>query len=629
MSRLILATIAVLGGRFWRAQHGNVAMIWAIVAAALISLVGVTVDFTRAQTLRSQMQNAVDGAALVAQRSIDLGESQQLAAARAYFDQTLGDAPVVGAIDFDVTPVDGGAVRVTASAAFDHGMSLVTRYFGSSGTWRVNVTSEAIQSGENLEVAMVLDITGSMAGQRIIDLRAAAADAADILIRDEQEPYYSKVALIPYSQSVNVGAAYAAQVRGPIAAARDITDMSWANGTAKSITGATRANPVEVTAVNHGFTTGDAVFIRAVNGMTNINNRVFRVGPTTTDSFQLLNPDGSNVNGSGYNNYSSGGTAQRCTLPSCEITVTSNNHGFAANDHIFISGVSGMGKVSSPPPPSGTPDINNAANTTWRVGSVTQNTFTLLGSIGGFYNPYSSGGSAYCTLEGCEYFRFSNPSGSIRVHRVTTCVTERGGAHRYSDDPVRDEFSYVGRNYPPSSENCPSHSIIPLTSDQDTLINRINALTTNGFTAGHIGIEWGWYMLSPNFASLWPSDNQPVDYDEPETLKIAIIMTDGAFNTAYCRGVISADSSSGGSDRINCNAQDDSFGQAAELCSAMKRQGIIIYTVGFGVGGDASARNWVNTCASPGKGYLAANGAQLREIFRQIATNITRLRISH
>ena len=61
-------------------------------------------------------------------------------------------------------------------------------------------------------------------------------------------------------------------------------------------------------------------------------------------------------------------------------------------------------------------------------------------------------------------------------------------------------------------------------------------------------------------------------------------MTDGEFNTAYCQGVISRDSTSPGpsSDRINCDAPNgNSFSQSRSLCTNMKATGILVYTIGF------------------------------------------------
>ena len=86
----------------------------------------------------------------------------------------------------------------------------------------VTVTSEVTRPGNNLEVALVLDNTGSMAGSPMTSLQSAANQLIDLVVSDTQTPYYSKVAIVPYSNSVNAGA-YANSVRG--AAPRPLTPM--------------------------------------------------------------------------------------------------------------------------------------------------------------------------------------------------------------------------------------------------------------------------------------------------------------------------------------------------------------------------------------------------------------------
>lgn len=83
--------------------------------------------------------------------------------------------------------------------------------------------------------------------------------------------------------------------------------------TAKTITGATAANPVVVTtSAAHGYSDGDQVLVEAVVGMTEINDRWFSVttisGSTTT--FQLTGEDGTT-----HAAYSSAGTTKRADTP--------------------------------------------------------------------------------------------------------------------------------------------------------------------------------------------------------------------------------------------------------------------------------------------------------------------------
>src|SRR5690349_15958130 len=76
---------------FGQNRRGNVAMLWGIMAAVLLGVLGLAVDFTRAQMIHTQLQNAADGAALAAARGIGLTLSQRTAAAHAYYNAEAGE----------------------------------------------------------------------------------------------------------------------------------------------------------------------------------------------------------------------------------------------------------------------------------------------------------------------------------------------------------------------------------------------------------------------------------------------------------------------------------------------------------------------------------------------------------
>lgn len=89
----------------------------------------------------------------------------------------------------------------------------------------------------------------------------------------------------------------------------------YSNGAAllasQNITGATQANPVVVTySGSDTFANGDHVEIASVGGMTQLNNRRFKVANVNTgaNTFELQDLAGNNVNGTGYSAYTSGGT---------------------------------------------------------------------------------------------------------------------------------------------------------------------------------------------------------------------------------------------------------------------------------------------------------------------------------
>ena len=82
------------------------------------------------------------------------------------------------------------------------------------------------------------------------------------------------------------------------------------SGTAKAISAVTAANPGVVTATAHGFSNDDDVYITGVVGMTQLNGRTMRVANKTTNTFELNDFDGNNINTTAYTAYSSAGTAE-------------------------------------------------------------------------------------------------------------------------------------------------------------------------------------------------------------------------------------------------------------------------------------------------------------------------------
>lgn len=79
-----------------------------------------------------------------------------------------------------------------------------------------------------------------------------------------------------------------------------------------TITGATAADPVVITAASHGLSDGDIVKIRGVVGMTEINGKKYKVANNDTNTFELTTLDGSDVDGSAFTAYESGGEVRKC-----------------------------------------------------------------------------------------------------------------------------------------------------------------------------------------------------------------------------------------------------------------------------------------------------------------------------
>lgn len=519
-------------------RRGGIATFLAATIIPLVAFTGLAVDTARGYLMKSRLSYALDSAALAGGRHMDNPTLRDQMIDK-FFHANFPDNYMGATITGPTVVVNAGNNTISLDASANMSTSLM-RVLGLNNM-EVGGNTEVKLSSVNLEVSLVLDITGSMDGQPIVDLRDAAKDLVDIIVKDSQSPHYSKVALIPYSAGVNVGG-FAAQVRGAIPPA-------------KIMTNATKTSPVVVsTATPHGFADGDKVYINGVNGMWQLNNKFYRVDDPTTNAFDLrTESDGSNINGSSYNSY-------------------------------------------------------------------------------------SSDGNVWCTVTGCQYFRFTNANDDLQTFQPSTCATERTGVNAYND--VAPSASPVGIHYPAPNNPCPASEIVPLTSDKTLLKNAIDDFDALGSTAGQIGIAWGWYMISPNFGYLWPADSQPAAYGADELLKVAIIMTDGEFNTGYADGVVAQDSGSGSgsnSYKINKNATNvsqhpghgSSYSQALQLCAAMKTAGILIYTVGFNIGGLTEAQDIIEQCATdPSYVYMADGGTELAAAFQAIAVNVSQLRLS-
>ena len=89
--------------------------------------------------------------------------------------------------------------------------------------------------------------------------------------------------------------------------------MESAIAAAKTITAISKAGPGVVSSTTHGYTNGDVVLLE-VQGMVELNGRLFKVVNSAADSFQLAGVDGSTgIDTTNYNTFVSG-TVKKVTL---------------------------------------------------------------------------------------------------------------------------------------------------------------------------------------------------------------------------------------------------------------------------------------------------------------------------
>jgi Flp pilus assembly protein TadG len=219
---------------------GQVMMMFALMATALFMTIGLAVDYGRWLDARNATLSAIDAAVLAAGRALQTGNSQEaaIAIAEKYYAAAVKNRVKLEAnsdtVKFIV--VDNGTAVQSQGNGF-----VETPFMGLGGVPKLALLrdtqadqSKAVlavggNSELNLEIAMMLDVSGSMCNsapqgntapcgtgnRKLDDMKAAAKDLVNIVVWQDQSKYTSKVALVPFSGDVRVPTALQAALTSP------------------------------------------------------------------------------------------------------------------------------------------------------------------------------------------------------------------------------------------------------------------------------------------------------------------------------------------------------------------------------------------------------------------------------
>ena len=197
-----------------RDERGAVAVQFAFLVLPIAILCFGLLDMNRVSLQRRQLQDALDAATLIAARSTAVTDTAL---------DTVGDAAFQAEMSGLGVTLTG--TNSTFKAGADNkviGTVLVTIKPIITDLWTqadmpVTARAEVVRSVNKLEVALVLDNTGSMAsnlgsgGTKINALIAASKDMVDSLYAAAaraSETDAVKIAVVPFSMTVNVGSTY-------------------------------------------------------------------------------------------------------------------------------------------------------------------------------------------------------------------------------------------------------------------------------------------------------------------------------------------------------------------------------------------------------------------------------------
>jgi Flp pilus assembly protein TadG len=191
--------------RFSRDVRGNVAMMFGLCMLGVFGLSGLAVDYSRQQSTNTKMQAAADNVALTLARLARTKSAQYIQnRADELYAAALAGSNISGS-SVTVTLVPGEVPRLNVVATG----KITSMYRGIFGVSDINVNARASVPVivPSLEIALVLDNTGSMNSSGKIDqLKAAATSLISTLMSSSsQYATEARISIVPFDTSVNIG----------------------------------------------------------------------------------------------------------------------------------------------------------------------------------------------------------------------------------------------------------------------------------------------------------------------------------------------------------------------------------------------------------------------------------------
>jgi Flp pilus assembly protein TadG len=193
------------------------------------------------------------------------------------------------------------------------------------------------------------------------------------------------------------------------------------------------------------------------------------------------------------------------------------------------------------------------------------------------------------------------------------CVMDRTQDYDVSDtNPTSTATDFPAEN----DYSCPPAALMGLNYNWSGLNTEVNAMTPNGTTDQPIGLEWGWMAMT-----------QGAPFNPPalpsNTSRVIILLSDG-LNTQdrWYTGAIEPPP--------EYLAEDTDVDARMNLiCSAVKADGITIYTIYVDLNGTQGSSTVLQNCASdPTKYFDLTTSGQIVTTLNRIGTQITQLRVA-
>ena len=574
----------MLLNKFWRSTSGNFALVLGLGLPAILTAIAFATDVSTLMRAKTNLQNALDAANLASSHLGDLDITRNDAFDR-YFQANLVGHDELGNAKATLT-VDKGVnfVKTKAVASADVNLNFAF-LFGNDK--HIEVDASAVESNNQLEVVLVLDNTGSMAGAKIAALKTATDNLLKQLESAQSPTRKVHVSLVPFVTAVNVngdgfnpswidmdGKSSTNGVNFPTINGKRPNNMALFRQLMKDPASATRLTGWKDSA---GTDTGWKGCVEARPGSFNISDTPPDPSRPDTLFVPYFAPD-------------SPGTG---TAPSSSYANDANYY-----NNSFISD---------------TPDQAKLA----RNGGLNILGIDLSGLLGSVVNLLLGGPSKDDLEMVAKYVAPQNSS-------IATAATVDPNALQLTVGPNR---------------SCPS-PIVPLTDDFTKLrkeAGKMFAWAGSGTNVAE-GLAWGQRVLSPTAPY---TDGTP--WKTPGVSKIVMLLTDGenvvygaskeTTKSDYTSYGYLAGSPYGTPGRLGSDNQATAArnvdGWTKSICTQLKDQGAEIYTMVL-QSDTAANRTLYSACASnPSDYYAVSDPANLPNVFEQIVNKFSKLHLTN
>jgi Flp pilus assembly protein TadG len=457
--------------RFAGANQGNIAVIFAIALVPLIAFVAVAVDYTRANTARSAMQATLDSVALMLSKDLSDGRITTAdidSKAKTYFAALYTNKDsVVSTTDIHgtYTPKDPTTGQSTIMVT---GNGYVNSDFAKMPTFnfpKLGFNSGATSSWGNarMRVAMVLDVTGSMASDsKMPNMQSAAKTMIDTLSALNKQTGDVYISVIPFSRDVNIG-----------------------NGT-----------PQATWVVWTNWDDEPA----AIKTSKPANWKNYGPGSACPFGGQNFSCQTTPVNASpGTSTIPSSGTYSGYICPTLDSSSSNYYNGCY---------------TSVPKSPASTTTRQLCTGSSCKCNA----SHGMIGGTGSSCTCTGSNGSKVCSETTVDY----NHTWVINNHSTWNgCVVDRDQNNDTTNtQPTLGDTST--QFYAEQYSLCPNKPLSALTNQWATLKTTIDGLVPNGNTNQAIGAAWGWFSLTQTAPLSAPSKDPGYTYND-----FVVIVSDG------------------------------------------------------------------------------------------------------